>query len=45
MNKDIYMLDLLYDDAMQDENDREKYDISDLVDDDDFGDNDGDENY
>ena len=38
MNRDIYMLDLIQEQAVDQENDQEKHDISDLPGDDDFGD-------
>ena len=45
MNKDIYMLDLLTEEAQQLQDNIEQYDITDLPDDDDYGDRDIDDVY
>ena len=45
MNKDIYMLDLDNQDIMEREIENDAYDLNNLPDDDDYGDNDGDEDY
>ena len=45
MNKDIYMLDLISEDAIEAEENFEQFDISHIPDDDDYGEQDGDEDY
>ena len=45
MNKDIYMLDLINEGEILQQEEQEQYDISHLADDDDYGERDGDEDY
>lgn len=45
MNKDIYSLDIIEEEHVDEEIENEAYDIGGLADDDDYGDNDGDEMY
>ena len=45
MNRDIYLLDALAEDNRGEEIDKEVFDISNLPEDDDFGEQDGDEGF